>query len=109
MREHADNFVWFYRGRNGYGHSDVEIASHLEYMGMSNVVPWIRPDDHFKVDELTHKGNRLIEPYNANRYHWVSTEVVGTPSIMDTVATITNVSFLVDNPSDWLVLLLDLT
>lgn len=53
---------------------------------------------------LTHKGLRLVEPANANRYPWVAFEVVGTPSVLNTTEVVAKTDITVGNPSDSLIL-----
>lgn len=79
----------------------------MEYRGKSKDVSWIRLDDHFNADELDQKGIRLVESDNANKYHWMAIEVIRTHSTLKTIVVITNVDIMVDNPSDWLVLLVN--
>lgn len=67
MRECVSDFVWIYHGVKDLEPSDTKIVSHLEYGGKSNVVSWIKPGDHFKVDELNLKGIRLVKSNNANK------------------------------------------
>lgn len=65
-REYASNFIRVYMGINGKDPRDTEVVRHLECQRYSNVVSWIIPDDHFKDDELTRKGIRLVDQDNAN-------------------------------------------
>lgn len=108
-REDVDNFIKFYRRRNGYKPSDVEIINYLDYQGMSHVVSWISIDSHFKGDELAQRGIWLFEPDNDYRYHWVVGEVVETPSTLNIVEAIAIIDIIVDNPSNWLILLVGST
>lgn len=88
---------------NGRETNVVEIVSHLEYWGKSNNVSLIRPDDHFKVDELARKGISLFKLDNDDKYCWVAIQVIWTPSTLNIVTTITNVDIMVENSSDWSV------
>ena len=92
----------------GHVPSDDEITSHLGYQGKSNVVSWIKPDNHFKDDDLARKGIQLVELNSANKYYLVVVEVIGTPSTLNIVVAITNDDIMVHNPSNWSVFLVDL-
>lgn len=91
---------------NGSEPSDVKLVRHLECQGQSNGISWIIPDDHFKAVELARRGLRLVESDNANKYHLVATEAVGTPSILNIVEAITNTDIMVTIPLDWFILLI---
>lgn len=52
-RQHVGYIVQLYQGMTGDEPSDAEIASHLNDMGKSYGVSWVKPDDHFKAGELT--------------------------------------------------------
>lgn len=69
-REHVGKFVWLYRGRNGHEPNDARIKIHLEYWGMSNVVSWMDPGNHFKANELDRKGIRSVEHYWGYNQCW---------------------------------------
>lgn len=73
MREYVDNFVHVYRRTNNCELSDDEIRTHLAYRGMSNVVSWIKPEEHFKVDKLSWMGVTFVEPTNVVKYGSVVT------------------------------------
>lgn len=77
----------------------------LECQEKSNVVSWIRSRDRYKAEELVCNRLWLVKLANANRYHWVSTEVVGTPSILNTIEATTDVNIRVRNPLDWSIML----
>lgn len=66
---------------NGREPNDNEIIRHLECRGKYNNVSWISHDDHFKADELSQRGLRLIETNNAK--------------------DIINVGIIVDNSLNW--------
>lgn len=63
------------------------------------------PGDHFKAYELACKGFELLESDNVNRYNWVATKVINTPSTLNIITTIENADIMVDNPSDWFILI----
>lgn len=65
---------------------------------------WVNPKDHHRADILACKGLRLIKSANANIYHWVAAEIVGTLSILDTVDVVTKVVITVGNPLDLAIL-----
>lgn len=73
------------------------LKSHVirNTMERSNDVFWIIHDDHYKVDELDEKDLWLLKPANANRYHWVTIKVVGTPSIFYIFEAIVNVDITI--------------
>lgn len=90
---------------NDHRPSNAEIVSHLEERGNSNDLSWIKPDDHFKVDELALNGLWLVYPGKPRKYHWVAIKVIRTYSTLYIVIVITSVDTTVENISDWLVLL----
>ena len=53
MREHADDFFHTYWRAHNREPNDAKIMIHMEYLGRSDVVSWIKLDGHFKVDELS--------------------------------------------------------
>lgn len=57
---------------------------------------------------MAHKGLRLIESANANKYHWVTTKIIETPSILNTVDVVTEANITVGNILDWDILLVGL-
>lgn len=61
MRELVDGFVEVYQKTNICEPSDVEVMTHLEYQGRSDVVSWIKLVKHFKFDELYQRGVSLVE------------------------------------------------
>lgn len=101
-REWFGSFARIYRQTSRHDPSDVEIARHFEYQGQSNIVSWISPTIHYRACELARKGLRLVEPTNANRYHSVVVEVIGTLFILNSFKIITSVDIIVGIPSDLL-------
>lgn len=77
----------------------------MERQGHLDVVFWVSLDYHNKVDVLAHKGLRLIELTNSNRYHGVTTEIVGTTSTLNIVDAVTKSDITIGNPPDQEILL----
>lgn len=69
---------------------------------------WIIPNDHYKDDVLACKGIQLLDMDNSNRYHRVAIEVVGTSFLLNTDEAIEKDNIIVGDPSDWLILPVDL-
>ncbi|CAI8607325.1 unnamed protein product [Vicia faba] len=103
-REHIGRFVKTYWEVTGYDLSDVEIAYHMEFQEQHGVVSWASLDDYRRADILAYKGLLLIELAHANIYHWVATEIVETPSILNIVDVVTKVIITIRNPLDWEIL-----
>lgn len=55
----------------------------MEHKGITNVVSWVNPGEHFKVDELSQQGMTLVELTDISKYGWPIAEVVGTLSILN--------------------------
>lgn len=68
MREHVDNFIQVYWRTSYCEPSDAEIRAHLECRGRSDVVSWIKHEEHFKVDKLSLRGVILEELINTFKY-----------------------------------------
>lgn len=56
MKECVDDFAQVYQRAHNREPIDVEIMTHMEYWGRSGVVSWVKPEEHFKVDELFRRG-----------------------------------------------------
>lgn len=73
-----------FNGARNCDPSDAKIRFHLDCRGRPDVVSWIKPGEHFKVDELSQWCVTLLESPDAVKYGWVVAYVMGTPSIMIT-------------------------
>lgn len=107
IRECVGDLIQIYRKTYNRDPSDSEIKTHMKHMGRPTVASWPKPDEHFKVDELSRKGVTLVESTNMSKYNWVVVEVVGTPTISSIEMTIDTTNIMVGDPSDWLVLTRD--
>lgn len=88
-RECVGRFVKIYRESISHDPNDSEIARHMEFQMWHDVVSWVNSVDHHRADALARKGIWLTKPTSANMYHWVSTEIIGTPFVLDTIKAIT--------------------
>lgn len=61
MSERAKNFIQLYIKTNDREPSDAEVRTHLELRGMTDVVSWITPGEHSKVDHMAWRGVALVE------------------------------------------------
>lgn len=87
---------------------DADIKDHMESKGQLEGVYWLKPSEHFKVDELSLKKDMFIELANAIRYYWVDAKIVGTPSILSIGASIDAANIVVDYFPYWSIILVDL-
>lgn len=60
----------------------------MEYKGRPDVVSWLKPARHFKVDELSLKRVMLVEIANVIKCNKVAAEIVWTHSVMSIYAAI---------------------
>lgn len=72
----------------------------MEYWGRLDVIYWIKPGEHFKVDDFSYKEVTLVEMTDASKYGWVTREMVGTPSILNIELTVD----VAEDLLDWSVL-----
>lgn len=64
---------------------------------------WVNNGDHHRADVFDRKGLGLIDPFNANRCHWVASEIVGTHSILNTTEVVTQANVTIDDSLDWVI------
>lgn len=93
------HFVYCNRRTYNRKASDVEIKTHMEHKGRTNVVFFLKPDKHFRIDELFLRGVTLVESDDARKCDWVAVEVVGTPSIINNKADIDGPIIMVSDSS----------
>lgn len=70
-RELTDDSVPLYLRTNYREPSHVEVRIHLELRGWSDIVSWIMPDEHSKVNYMALRGVTLVELDDAVKYDWV--------------------------------------
>lgn len=68
-REHVGDFIQVYRRTYNQNSSDVDIKAHMEHMGRSNVVFWLKLAEHFKVRKMSCKRVKLVESADAIKYN----------------------------------------
>lgn len=105
MRKHAKSYIQIFLRTNNYEPIDVEVKTYLDLRGRLDLVSWITPNEHSKIDHLTWKEFTLVDPTDAVKYSWVEAQVVGTLFILNTEATIEVADIMANDPQDWLVLL----
>lgn len=77
------------------------MKAYLDLRGRSDVISWITPDEHLKVDHLAHKGLMLEESADGVKYDWVEVEMVSTMSILNTGTIIKVDGIMISDPRDW--------
>lgn len=88
--------------------SDADIKDHMKCKGQLEGVSWLKPSEHFKVDELSLKKDMFIELDDVIRCYRVDAKIVGTPSILSTGASIDAANIVVDYFLYWSIILMDL-
>lgn len=53
MRELINDFIQVYWRAHNREPNDVQIRIHMEYWSKSDVVSWVKPDEHFKFNEIS--------------------------------------------------------
>lgn len=70
-REHVEDFIQVYRRTYNQNSSDVDIKAHMEHMGRSDVVFWLKFAEHFKVNKMSRKRVKLVESTDVIKYNWM--------------------------------------
>lgn len=108
MRGHVNDFVQLYLRTIASEPRDIEVKAHLDFRGRTNVMSWITPSGHSKIDHLSQNGVTLEESTDATNYNWVEVEIVGTLSILNSHTIIEVVGVMVGDPQGWSAFLVGL-